>query len=99
MATTNNNTGETIMTTINEIKTKLANGIKYMPLNNGEKLFFHYANNAGRGSDNVTITRCAGDVTRTRRSACLSKTCITQTTTGGWAGNVNFSERVFRELF
>ena len=88
------------MTTITEIKAKMSQGIKEMGLENGEKLFFHYANNAGRGDNNVTITRCIPGTERPRYTREYEEHyVIHQTRTSSWVGRVNYSTSVHNLLF
>ena len=78
---------------------KLANGIKQLVLSDGTQLFFYYANNAGRGTNNVTIYHVNSDI---ERAGCCKKQdkseYLNVTTTSGWAGNVNFSKKVIDRL-
>jgi len=71
---------------------KLANGIKSMQIENGEFLYFWYANNKGRGDNNVTIIRSKSPI-RASVSAKQNEV-ISSTLTSAWAGNVNFSAAV-----
>lgn len=60
-----------------------------------EYLYFWYANNKGRGTNNVTIIRS----TEPRATVSSKQTgIIAKTRTSGWSGNVNFSKRVKKEL-
>lgn len=71
-------------------------GIKSQSLGNGEYLYFWYANNAGRGSDNVTVIRSTSP-----ERASLSKKqsgVVAMTRTSAFMGKVNFSSRVRAEL-
>ena len=74
---------------------KLQNGIKSMELGNGEYLYFWYANNGGRGTDNCTIIRTTDE--RAHVSARQTG-IIASTRTSAWAGTVNFSKRVRESL-
>ena len=75
---------------------KITNGIKSMPLKNGEFLYFWYANNKDRGDNNVTIIRSGSAI---RASVSAKQTDIVSSTlTSGWAGNVNFSAAVQTRL-
>ena len=74
----------------------MKNGIKSMELGNGEFLYFWYANNAGRGSDNCTIIRSTS-AERARVSKAQTGV-ITTTRTSAYAGKVNFSARIRRAL-
>lgn len=65
-------------------------------LADGTRLFFWYANNAGRGKNNCTIIRSNTDV-----RAPLSKDqqgVIARARTCSWHGRVNFSWEVQRQL-
>jgi len=65
----------------------------------GTRIDVHMANNAGRGRDNVTLTRVRQDVKRpgyTRQYA--DDDVISQTRTSGWNGKWAFSVRIRREL-
>jgi len=59
----------------------------------------HMANNAGRGRNNVTLTRVAATVKRpayTRQYA--EGDIIAQTQTSAWCGNWSLSTRARRDL-
>ena len=69
-------------------------GVRDIDLGNGEHLYFWYANK-GRGSNNCTIIR-----SREPRSEYSKNQVgvIAKTTTSAWAGEVNFSCAVQKEL-
>jgi hypothetical protein len=73
----------------------LMNGIQSMKLDDGSFLYFWYANNKGRGSDNCTIIRS----TAPRAAVSAKQTdVIASTRTSAWHGHVNFSKAVQNEL-
>ena len=72
------------------------NGIKELKLPENEYLYFWYANNKGRGSDNVTIVRSKSPIRATR--SIKQEAVLAATKTSAWAGNVNFSRAVKRQL-
>lgn len=74
----------------------MRNGIKVLELGNGEFLYFWYANNAGRGSDNCTIIR-SNSPERARVSKMQTGVLAT-IRTSAYMGKVNFSARVRSEL-
>jgi len=77
---------------------KLKNGIKELHLIDS-KLVFYYANNRGRGDNNVTIYRIRNNIDRVGN--CQNQELlpfIAKTQTSGWSGNVNFSKRVMQNL-
>jgi len=73
-------------------------GCKTVDLNDGTELHVHMANNAGRGSNNVTLTRMRKNSVRPQYTRSYGADVIAQTTTSGWRGTVNFSKRVQTEL-
>jgi len=88
--------GETLKKRGNTMK--LANGVKELELSR-VKLVFYYANNAGRGTDNVTIYKI--DIDTPRAGCCKEQEKLPYmavTKTSGWSGNVNFSKNVRARL-
>ena len=81
-----------------EIETKLSRGTKNIELCTGENLYFWYANNRGRGSNNVTIIRVAPGYPRANVSAKQAGV-ISTVRTSGWKGQVNYSAAVHNALF
>jgi hypothetical protein len=85
------------MKTLSEIKQQIRNerGIKKIELAENDYLYFFYANNKGRGSDNCTIVR-----SNKERARCTKdQTGIMRITrTGAWRGFVNFSYAVAEKL-
>jgi len=74
---------------------RLMTGIQSMKLNDGSFLYFWYANNKGRGSDNCTIIRS----TALRAAMSAKQTdVIARIRTSAWRGQVNFSREVQRAL-
>ena len=74
-------------------------GCKSVDCGDGTRIDVHMANNVGRGSDNVTLTRVRQDVQRpayTRQYA--ADDVISQTRTSGWNGKWALSQRVREEL-
>ena len=76
---------------------KTLNGIKTATLSNGNRLFFWYANNRGRGGNNVTIAYCPANAVRAYQAA-KQQHVIAITRTSGWRGNVNLSQIVLARL-
>jgi hypothetical protein len=76
-------------------KIKSEIGIKTIDIGNGEFLHFWYANNRGRGTNNVTIIRSSAPRAETSRQ---QTDVIATEATSGWAGRVNFSRAVARGL-
>lgn len=60
-------------------------------------IHLHYANNKGRGSDNVTVTIVPTGTARLPVSAKYENP-LKQYRTSGWAGNVNISNDVIAEF-
>ena len=59
----------------------------------------HMANNAGRGKDNVTLTRVSNSVSRPMYTKQYKKTdIISQTRVCGWGGKWSLPGRVRDEL-
>jgi len=78
---------------------KRQHGCGSLDCGDGTRVDIHMANNAGRGRNNVTLTRVAATVTRpayTRQYEGAD--IIAQTQTGGWCGNWSLSTRVRRDL-
>ena len=75
-------------------------GCKSVDCGDGKtRIDVHMANNAGRGSDNVTLTRVKTTAKRpsyTRQYA--DDDVVAQTRTSGWDGKWAFSQRVREEL-
>jgi hypothetical protein len=74
-------------------------GCKSVDCGDGTRIDVHMANNAGRGGDNVTLTRVAATVIRpvyTRGYAAAD--VVAQTRTSGWNGKWALSQRVREEL-
>ena len=74
-------------------------GCKSVDCGDGTRIDVHMANNAGRGSDNVTLTRVSATVMRptcTRQYA--DDDVVAQTRTSGWNGKWALSQRVREEL-
>lgn len=83
------------MKTIN----KLYHGCGSVDCGDGTRIDVHMANNAGRGTNNVTLTRVAATVKRpayTRQYE--SDDIIAQTQTSGWRGNWSLTESIRRDL-
>ena len=70
---------------------------------NGKKMgvnkviFAWFANNRGRGSDNVSLAVVTEGTPRASHAAKQTGV-IASTRTSGWRGDVNFSQNVRREL-
>jgi len=74
-------------------------GVKSLFCGDGTRIDVHMANNKGRGSDNVTLTRVLQEVPRpsyTRNYECDD--VIAQTRTSGWRGKWSLTKRVRQEL-
>ena len=74
-------------------------GCRSVDCGDGTRIDVHMANNAGRGSDNVTLTRVKTTVMRpsyTRQYAAAD--IVAQTRTSGWNGKWALSQRVREEL-
>ena len=81
------------------ITNKRQHGCRSLECGDGTRVDIHMANNAGRGCNNVTLTRVAATVTRpayTRQYAAAD--VIAQTRTSGWNGKWALSQRVREEL-
>ena len=61
---------------------------KLIELKNAD-IHLHYANNAGRGDNNVTITIVKPGQKREIATRYYGENCIKQYTVSGWRGNVN----------
>lgn len=77
-------------------RSALTRGIKTIKLAENDYLHFWYANNRGRGTDNCTIIRstCPNRANRSARQENVDIKCKTSS----WAGNVNFSKSVQKQL-
>ena len=74
-------------------------GCKSVDCGDGTRIDVHMANNAGRGSDNVTLTRVAVTVARPAYTRQYHDAdIIAQTRTSGWNGKWAMSQRVREEL-
>ena len=74
-------------------------GVNSVDCGDGTRIDVHMANNAGRGRDNVTLTRVAVAVGRpkyTRQYA--DDEVVGQTRTSGWRGKWSMSRRVSENL-
>ena len=74
-------------------------GCKSVDCGDGTRIDVHMANNSGRGTNNVTLTRVASTVMRpscTRQYA--NDDVISQTRCSGWNGKWALSQRVREEL-
>lgn len=69
---------------------------KTIKINDNLFLHFWYANNKGRGRDNVTIVKSASSC-RAATSKKQSDVILT-TTTSAWRGQVNMSKRIMSDL-
>ena len=84
---------------MSQIKSSRQYGCRSVDCGDGTRIDVHMANNAGRGSDNVTLTRVAATVMRpsyTRQYAAAD--VVAQTRTSGWNGKWALSQRVREEL-
>ena len=82
------------------MKTKLSGqqfGVASIDLHDGTRLDVHMANNRGRGTNNVTLTRVPIDTERPAVTARYEN-YIAQTQTGGWRGYWYASKRVRESL-
>ena len=74
-------------------------GCRSIGLGDGTRIVVHMANNAGRGSDNVTLTLVRADVPRPAYTRQYKQDdIIAQTRTSGWCGHWSLSKRVRAEL-
>jgi hypothetical protein len=83
---------------MNELNTNQF-GCKSVDVGDGTRIDVHMANNAGRGSDNVTLTRVSVAVARpafTRGYA--NDDVVAETRTSGWSGKWSLTKRVREEL-
>ena len=65
----------------------------------GTRIDVHMANNAGRGRDNVTLTRVSNETQRPAYTRNYAKgDVIGQTRTSGWHGKWSLNRRVREEL-
>ena len=74
-------------------------GCGSIEIDGGTRIDVHMANNAGRGSDNVTLTLVRTDVPRPAYTRNY-KQCdiIAQTRTSGWRGHWSLNKRIRKEL-
>lgn len=78
---------------------KRQHGCGFLDCGDGTRVDVHMANNAGRGRDNVTLTRVAATVTRPAYTRQYKNgDIIAQTQTSAWRGNWSLSTRVRRDL-
>lgn len=74
-------------------------GCRSVDCGDGTRIDVHMANNAGRGSDNVTLTLVRADVPRPAYTRQYKQAdIIAQTRTSGWCGHWSLSQRVREEL-
>lgn len=74
-------------------------GVKSILLSDGTRIDAHFANNRGRASDNVTLTRVAMSVGRARQTRGYhAREIISQTRTVGWRGVYRLTDDVLRRL-
>lgn len=69
---------------------------KTVALEDGTYLHFWYANNRGRGGNNVTIIRSTVAERAPLSAKQTGVMCLTYTS--GWRGNVNFSRAIQNDL-
>ena len=80
---------------------RFVNGVKRIVLNNDREIHLHYANNKGRGSNNVTITIVKTGCPRptyTRKYDDYADMVMRQYRTSGWRGIVNIPNDTIRDL-
>ena len=73
---------------------------KKIRLANDTDIHLHYANNVGRGSDNVTVTVVERDCPRpmyTSRYKDYEDMVKMQFRTSGWRGNVNVPSQIIND--
>ena len=81
------------------ITNKRQHGCGSLDCGDGTRVDIHMANNAGRGCNNVTLTRVAATVTRPAYTRHYDEgEIIAQTQTSAWCGNWSLSTRVRRDL-
>jgi hypothetical protein len=74
-------------------------GCSSVILGDGTRIDAHMANNAGRGRDNVTLTRVRSETPRpTYTRQYVDADVIAQTRTSGWRGKWGLTRRVRDEL-
>jgi len=74
-------------------------GCNSVDVGDGTRIDVHMANNAGRGGDNVTLTRVAVAVSRpSYTKGYADADVIGQTRTSGWRGKWSLTQRVREEL-
>jgi hypothetical protein len=65
----------------------------------GTRIDVHMANNAGRGTNNVTLTRVAVTVARPAYTRQYHDAdIIARTQTGGWCGHWSITKKIEQEL-
>lgn len=73
-------------------------GCKTINLGDGTEIHVHMANNSGRGTDNVTLTRVPVGTKRPTYTRQYQDEIISQVKTSGWRGRVNFSRKIREQL-
>jgi len=74
-------------------------GCASVSLDDGTRIDVHMANNTGRGSDNVTLTRVTHDTKRPKYTRGYALECIIgQTRVSGWKGKWVLSGSAKNEL-
>ena len=74
-------------------------GCGSIEIGDGTRIDIHMANNAGRGTDNVTLTLVRSAVPRPAYTRQYKQAdIIAQTRTSGWCGHWSLSRRVREEL-
>jgi hypothetical protein len=74
-------------------------GCSSVDVGDGTRIDVHMANNAGRGDDNVTLTRVNNETPRpTYTRQYDADDVIAQTRTSGWQGKWALTRRVREEL-
>lgn len=80
---------------------RFVNGVKKITLNNDREIHLHYANNKGRGTDNVTITIVESGCprpARTRDYEHYEDMVMKQYRTSGWRGIVHIPNETIRKM-
>ena len=74
-------------------------GCRSIDCGDGTRIDVHMANNAGRGTNNVTLTRVAVTVARPAYTRHYDgDTIIAQTQTSGWRGHWSITKKIEQEL-
>lgn len=73
-------------------------GAKEVAVNSDIKLVLYYANNKGRGGNNVTIMVVPAKAERAGTVKAQMSSALNFTRTSAWAGKVNFSKAVQEKL-